>query len=177
MNWDSLSYRQKNKILLVVGTVLLLCCYFFAFEKTFDMWTQKKDAEQKIASLQNAPRRIAALRDELDFLNSRVQQYVRDENFEQEDVLASISGFCENNGLKITNFPQSTLKQKEDITIETFQFTVTGSFHSLVKLIYDIEVVSKIGRIASLQFEKQLDRRTKRQSLHVTIYLENLRTI
>ena len=147
----------------------------FAFSNTVELYRQKNDAEQKIAVLQNSPQQIAALRKQLNMLNVRVDQYVRDENFEQEDILASISSFCSENKLKITHFPKSTLKQKDDITIETFEFTVTGSFHNLVRLIYDIEMVSKIGRIASLNFEKQIDRRTKRQSLDVTIYLQNLR--
>ena len=175
MNWDSITYRQKNKFLLGGAVLLLLICYLFAFRNTIDLYQSNNAAEEKLEALKTAPQQIAALNKKLGFLNSRVKQYVRDDNFDQEDILVSISDFCKQNRLKIVEFPKSERKQKEDIVIETFHFTVEGNYVNLVKLIYDIEVVNKIGRIASLNFETQVDRRSKVKRLLVSVYLQNLR--
>lgn len=175
MNFDNVTYRQKNKILLVGALLLLIVCYIFAIGETVELYSNNSKASQKLESLKNAPQQIVELNKRLVFLNSRVKQYVRDDDFEQEDILVAISDFCKGHRLKIVEFPKSTLKQNDDIVIETFNFTVEGNFTNLVKLIYDIEVVQKIGRIASLDFETQMDRRTKVKRLTVRIFLQNLR--
>jgi len=175
LNFNSLTYQQKNKALVIVGILLFIICYLFAFRNTIELYNKNKQAEQKLTSLENAPQQIAGLNTRLTFLNSRVKQYVRDNDFEQEDVLVEISNFCKENKLKIVEFPKSTLKRKEDIVIETFTFKVEGNFTNLVKLIYDIEVVQKIGRVAALDFKSQIDKRTKIKRLTVEIFLQNLR--
>lgn len=175
MNLKDLTYRQKNKILLVGALLLLIVCYIFAIGETVNLYGNNSKTTQKLESLKNAPQQIAGLNKRLNFLNSRVKQYVREDDFEQDDILVSVSDFCKRNRLKIIEFPKSTLKQKDDIVIETFNFTVEGNFTNLVKLIYDIEVVQKIGRVASLDFETQVDRRTKVKRLTVNIFLQNLR--
>ena len=159
-----------------MGTILLLViCYLFAFSNTVDLYLKNQDAHKKLLALENAPEQIAGLNKRLHYLNSKVKQYVRDDKFEQEDILVTISDFCKSNKLRIVAFPKSEIKQKDDIAIETFNFTVEGGYVNLVKLIYEIEVVQKIGRIASLHFESKVDRRTKIKHLTVNVHLQNLR--
>lgn len=175
MSFENLTYRSKNKLLLSGIVLLLILCYFLAINNTIELYQSNNDTKTKLTALQNAPQQISSLNKRLAFLNSRVEQYVRGKDFEQEDILVAISDFCKTNRLKIVDFPKSELKEKEDIVIETFNFVVEGNYVNLVKLIYAIEVEQKLGRIASLNFETIVDRRTKKKRLTLSVYLQNLR--
>ncbi len=174
-NWEKLTYKQRNRVLLGGMVLLMIICYQFGVRNTLDLSSQVSEQQVRLQQLNNYPERLQSNLAKLKNINGSVDQYVRDDNFNQDEILESLSEFCGTNKLVIRSFPKSKLKRKNDILIETHRFEVEGGFTSLVELLYHIEVTEKLGRIASSNFETRLDRKTRRKRLFLTVYLQNIR--
>lgn len=175
MNFQQLTYKQKNKILLAGTILLVLISYFFSIQNTIDLYLEVEQQNQRLSTLNNYPQQLKNYMYQLKILNSRVEQYVREKDFSQDEILESLSLFCRENKLVIRSFPKSSLQEKEGFFIETHHFEVEGSYINLVKLLYQIEKVENLGRVASVYFESNIERKTKRKRLSVSIYLQNIR--
>jgi len=172
---SQLTYNQKNKILLVALILFCVFAYFFSIEKTINLKREVNEQAVRLTSLNNYPQELSKNVKQLNQLNSRVKQYVRDKDFNQDEILESLSLFCRKNKMVIRSFPKSTLQEKDDFYIETHHFVVEGNYINLVKLLYQIEKKESLGRVASVKFSSKMDRKSKRNRLSMSIYLQNIR--
>ncbi len=174
MSFSSLTYQQKT-IALIIGTLILsVLVYKMALGKTLTAYQQISTNEQKLTEALKAPDDITFYKSKLMSINASLNAYEASTRNDHEHVLAYISKFCSKNKITLRNYPPLQEITEEDITILTHKIEVQGHYTKLVKLLYQLELQEKMGRIASVKFENKRDRQSRKKYLSVLIFLQNI---
>lgn len=168
-----LSYRQKNRLLILISVIFLFMVYFLAIKKTIVKYSECKELEIKANLAMNAPTQLVSLEKDYDAMKKSTENYAGTNI--QQPLLGVVSRYCNENGLVIRDFSQPITSTNNDVTIETNSFVLEGSFIRALRLVYNLEQVNKIGRVASLDFSLKKDYATKSNSLATTVYIQNIK--
>ncbi len=174
MNFNNLTYKQKN-LYLGVGTFLFaVIAYMTTVSNTVKLYSDNKQLEAKINRAENAPESIADLRRSLEGLNGKLNHYLIDTTKEQEHTLEVVSEFCNKKRLVVRELPKRKIVAENDFTIVTSELKIEGSYVNLLQLLHELEYSQKIGRISSVSWKSYIDPKTKRTILYMTLYLQNI---
>jgi hypothetical protein len=173
--FKSLTYKTKNKLLIVVFFLLAFTAYHLAIKRTFIAYHVYTNAKEKVLLASNAPIMAARLQKELLQMDAKIGSKNKNgEDYEQE-LLEVITNYCQKNGAVLREFPRNVTSDKGDLQIETNLFVVQGDFSTLLNLVYLLEQEKNIGRVASVLYQLQKDVRSKEMALTATIYLQNVK--
>jgi len=173
--FKDLTYKQKNKYLIIVSLVFMLLIYVFALKNTFKLISDNSRLYEQLELIANAPEKMRTLQVKLNELDKQLGPFMYSDSLQQEYILELVSQFCAKNKLTLKEFPGSLIESKGDYDIETNVMKVSGRFQDLIKLVYNLEQELRIGKIASVDFETLKNRRTKRTYLLSTIYLQSIK--
>lgn len=174
MNFKDLTYKQKNRYLLIGTLVFVLVAYFTTIRNTIQLYQDNKRLKERIIRAENAPAGIAELRISLDGLNEKLNNYLIDTTREQEHTLEVVSEFCHRKNLKVKELPQRKVTDENDFTIVTSVLKIEGNYNNLLRLIQELEYEQKLGRLSSVSWRSYIDNKTKRTILYMTVYLQNI---
>lgn len=174
MKFSDLSYRKKNKLLLLAGVVLLLVIYFAVIQRTIDLYSDNSELKEKIALAEEAPEKIGLLEKKRSLLNARLKAYSIDSLKNREFILHLVTEFCTKKGILLKDFPSPGLENQGDFAIETNLIIAEGGYHDLLNLLFFLEQEMKIGRPGSVKFIKKFDNKRKKEVLTIEIYLQNI---
>ena len=142
-----------------------------AFEKSH----KNKELVSQLSALQNASTHITQLEKEIGKANQLLgNSAVEYENFQQE-LLSVVSEFCKSNKLVLRDFAEPLSEQKEEFTVETNKFEVSGKFQNLVKLVYLFDQKNRIGKVANVKFVRKKDVVNRTEYLSALIYIQNIK--
>ncbi|MCB0745287.1 MAG: hypothetical protein KDC67_15365, partial [Ignavibacteriae bacterium] len=142
-----MSKKQKN-ILLVLGFVFVLfICYKFAISNTVEQKRQYKSLSQEALLYKNAPKQLSLLRKKEAYYDSLLTEYQLDGSSIQNNLLKTINVFAEENDLKVVNFLEPHVIEKNHLLIKTYEFVLEGNYNSINKLIYKLEQQTKFGEV------------------------------
>ncbi len=171
----NISYKHRTVLLLVGFIAFLFIAYRVAIKETLKLSRNYKEMVRKVTSLENAPSEIASLEDQLNEIQSMVGQTYDTGVDIQEDLLETISGYCQKNNLEIREVPRVHVTEDLNYILETSNFQVQGKFIPLLKLLNMLESRSGYGRLLSAEFIKEKDLRTKKHRLVLSIYIQNVK--
>ena len=95
----------------------------------------------------------------------------------QQLLLGIISDYCNENDLVLKDFPLPIIFNDKDYIIETNIFEIQGGFIKLLKLVYELEQKTIVGKVMSVNYEIKKNYKTKSYALTATIYLQNLKKL
>lgn len=172
--FKNITYKKKNKLLLIGVVLLIIVLYNFAFKKTILAYSDCKNAENQIAIAANAPMMVAQLKKQL----LRIEETIgtnETNNKSEQALLELVTNYCQSNSAVLNEFPKSTFANQGDLIIETNRFVIQGNFSTLIKLVYLLEQKEKMGQLASVHYQLKKDIITKKNALFVTIYLQKVK--
>ncbi|GAA3553780.1 hypothetical protein [Snuella lapsa] len=166
---------NKTKIiLLLLGFLLTLTlCYQLAISKTIELNVTYKDLKQQEALYKNAPRQMSLLKQKQHYYDSLLTKYQLQGNSVQNNLLKSINTFADSTNIKVVHFLEPHKVVNNDITINTYQFTLEGDYNNMVRLIHKLEQKTKFGEIINLHFEKKKNFRTGTFYLQLHVLLKS----
>ena len=170
---DSLTYKQRNTLLIPVVIILLWVSYKFAIANTIELYKNASTLEHQL--LENSPEKLAKLKVKLKKLNHKLDNYKFDDIRDKEYILGITSEFCSKNKLTLSEFPESNISEEGENQIETLTITAQGAFVSLLKLLHFLEHQNQVGRISSVQFSTQFDHKNQITRLYAKFYIQNIR--
>lgn len=171
-----LSWKQKNRILLVAIIVLLWVVYAFAISNTIAARSDCDRMQLQLDSVEGAPDKLAELKSELtkfSLLTGGTNDTLRDMH---EQLLNFVSVYCNDHNLQLREFTQPVRYAQQEWSVETHPLTVEGNYISIVQFIRALEL-SSMGRIVSVDFHTRIDNKTKSKSLLATIYVQNITNV
>lgn len=171
-NW---SYRKRNRFLLPAIPVVAIILWFGVLSRTFDLYSENLNMKKVMARADEAPQRLAKVSASLQTLNARFEAYSLDSLKDREYLLQVVSNFCRKNNIILKEFPQKATEVNKDYGLETNLVVAEGEFKDLLRLLYELEQKSKIGRPTSVRFEKTFDHKRRKAVLTLTIYLQNIK--
>jgi hypothetical protein len=174
LNFNSLTYKQKNKYLLIGAAIFAVVAYMASIKNTVQLYQDNSKLEKKIIRAETAPMGVAELRKSLEALNNKLNHYLIDTTREHEHTLEIVSEFCHKKKLLVRELPQRTISAEKDFTIVTSVMKIEGTYTPLLQLLYELEYSQKLGRLSSVSWKSYVDTKTKRTILYMTVYLQNI---
>ncbi len=175
MSFKDLTYRKKNLMLLVGTFFLLVLGYIFSFGKTIEVWQSNEKLEEDAAVIQNAPTEIQNLKANISYLDRSLRSYVRDTISGEEYLLEKISESCRKYGVILVELLPPQLLEENEYSIETRFVKARGGFNNLLRLVYDLENKYQVGRVSSVKYVVEEDRKSNTKHLYARIYIQNLK--
>ena len=173
--FKEMTYKKKNRLLIVVAILLVFISYNFAIKKTLVAKNDYSVAEEQIALASNAPMLAAQLEKELIQMNDKIgADSLKGKNPGQK-LLELVTDYCQTNQAVLREFPEATVTEQEKLTVETNLFIVEGNFSTLINLVYLLEQKSKLGKVASVHYQLKKDLKSKQMVLVATTYLQNVK--
>ena len=149
ISWHSLTFKQKNKFLLVAVMVLAYLMYAFAISNTLDAREACALQQSQIDSVKHAPAKLKALKSELALFASLTGDQSDTADDMHEHLLNFVSVYCNAHGIQLREFVQPVRFSQKEWLVETHPFTVDGSFTQIVQLIDALERFDS-GRVVSV---------------------------
>ncbi len=123
----------------------------------------------------NAPVMADQLEKELIRMDAKIGNHnTREENM-NEALLSLITTYCQSNHAVLREFPETTVTQDGDLSVETNQFMIGGNFFTLINLVYLLEQKYSLGKVAAVNYQLKKDFKTKEMQLTATIFLQNIK--
>jgi len=172
--FKDISYRKKNRVLIVVTVLFIGLIYEVAIKKTVIAYNNCKDLELQVQVANDAPKKMKELQRKnarMDVLLGNGGQYLDT----QQSILGIVTGYCNQNNLVLEEFPTPMIEKNNGIIIETNIFTIEGGFNKLLNLIYLFEQKYKIGKVVSVYYSIKRENSISQAKLNATIYLQNIK--
>ena len=164
-------YKQKVKILLWSFVPILFILYLLVFKETINLVYSYKHS---LASFQSKTRKKDSnlfMDSKINAINTWKRQYILDSTMTEKNIITKINFRCEELGLIFNEYRPLKLSREN---VWTRFINVAGDFHSLLQLMYRLEQIDKVCRIACVIFQKPKEAGLMPESLSCTIYVQNL---
>jgi hypothetical protein len=171
--FKKLTYKKKNRALVIITVLSAVLIYEAALKKTIVAYSSCKSLELQVQDANDAPKKM----NELQIKNARMDMLLGNGGKYldvQESILGIVTNYCHENTLVLEEFPTPMIEKNNGIVIETNVFTIEGGFNKLLNLIYLFEQKYKIGKVVSVIYQVKKENSSSSTKLNVTIYLQNI---
>ncbi|WP_298341110.1 hypothetical protein [uncultured Algibacter sp.] len=166
--------KKTKNILLVIGFIsTLFLCYKLAISKTLSLKKEFNNLALQETLFENAPKQVSLLKQKEEYYNKVLDKYQLNGSSVQNNLLKTINRYSDSTNLKVVNFLEPHIIIKNDLKINTYQFTLEGDFNAILKLIYKLEQKTKFGEIINLHFEKKKNFRSGKSYLQASVLLKS----
>lgn len=172
--FKNLTYKKKTRYLLIGFAVFLLLSYQLSISNTFEARSECKTYEEQLKFIEDAPQKIAIIESQLAQIENRIGKNTVAQGDFQKLLLEKVSKYCQLNNLILREFPETNSFSRQEYLVETNVVVVEGPFIKLLKLVYELEQKSRIGKVVALQFSAKKDLKTNVLRLSATIYFQNI---
>jgi hypothetical protein len=174
MKLNNLSFQKKLKALWIAAAVLLLISWTLSFSKTIHLYSENARLEKNLIRANTAPQEVGKLKQQLNIFTTKLEQYTADSIAHQQEVMEVVSEFCQKNRLMLRTIPVRYYSLEKDFRIETMEIIIEGSYHGLLKLLYELEIKQKKGRVTSAHFYNYKDPIRKKNVLQLKLFLQTI---
>lgn len=176
MNWKSLTYKQRNAYLLAGTVLFMIVAYVFAIRKTISLYRENQKLQNSVDRGEDVQHQLGRMENKLTDLSNYLNAYALDSLKDQQYIMSQVSELCKTYDVTLKSFPGAVVSSEKDFGIETNVIETEGRFINQLKLIHALETEKKAGRISGVSFRAYPDNRTKKLTLSLTIYLQNIKT-
>ncbi len=148
--------RQKNIVLILGFLAVLWMAHALSFSKTFALKKQYKNLKADVNLFANSDSKLLQLNQKKVYYDSilNARRLSTSTSF-QNNLLTTITNYADTTAIKIGAFENPHSIVREGATINTYAFTVRGSFEEITRLLYTIEQEFKLGTVVSLSYSKK----------------------
>lgn len=172
---ESLTYKKKNQLLIVIAIFLGLLIYFVSIKRTISAFKDYSKNIKLYETASNSPVLLKQLHSEVDDINAKLRAQNSVGEQYSEKLIELITNYCQSTNSILKEFPKTEIAQKDDLVIETNKFTLAGDYITLLKFVYLLEQKNRLGKIVSVNYSIKKDYKSNGKILTVTIYLQNIK--
>ena len=164
--------NRKNKLLLLGLILTLYFCYSFAIEKTLDYYRKYKNQKELIDNTNNKPKLLANLL----LKEKEIDQWLSKNDYMstsfQNELLKHLNNYGSIHNLKIVDFKEPHKIIENNTEINSYSFSVDGSFNNVLGLINTIENNPSLGFIKHMSAEKKINYKTNGEYIITTVIIQ-----
>lgn len=168
-----MTQRKKNKILIVVAIISLILTYHLGITKTVSEYYRFVNLKGKSKIFQNNTDQFKNLKE----LNIYYDSLLIDQKWTgislQYDLLNALTSYAPKHGIYINKFSNPYQVILEDGVLNTYSFSVRGSYNNLISLINWLEQMHNFGEIIHLSFIKKNNRKSNTDYLELEVLLQS----
>jgi len=147
--------------------------YKYAIANTLQLKSEYKTLQQDALVFDNMPLQLSSLKQREHYYDSLLTKYQLGESSMQNSMLNAINNFADMHQLKVVDFIEPHRIEQNDLTVNTYQFTLEGNYNAILSLIYQLEQYTKFGEIINLNFKKQKNYKTGKYYLQASVLLKS----
>lgn len=172
---SKITYKTRVKILYGAMPIILFLCYKLSFSGLSSEFNKHRELSNLVKNTGNSAVLYDSLRLRVVELKAFLKKYTIESGAAGDSSLDLIARYCAKYSLKVIEFkPHSAGVFKDQIKLSTKSVVVQGSFIDCLKLVYELEQKSEVGRVASIFFKTIHDNKTDREYLTCIIYLQTI---
>lgn len=164
--------QQKNRLLLFGFLGTLVIGYLLSISETLALKRNYDRLKEGELIFKSIPQRLSVLNQKEVYYDSLLSSHQITETSLQNNLLKALERYAEREQIKIISFNEPHIYVDQGKTINSYAFSVSGDFKSILGLAYELEQRSKFGMIASLEFEKIKSFQTSKVSLEGNFVLQ-----
>ncbi|MDG5490648.1 hypothetical protein [Psychroserpens sp. SPM9] len=166
---------QKTKNIILIGCFILLVwiAYQFAFSNTISVKQQYNSLKKEAAMFDNMPSQLSSLKQKEKYYDSLLVKFKLKGNSIQNIILKTINTYADSTNIKVNNFIEPHQIKQNDLTINTYQFTLEGNYNAIITLIHKLEQQTKFGEVINLDFKKKKNFKTGKYYLQAHVLLRS----
>ena len=168
-----MSQKTKNIVLIVGFFIVVIMAYKYAIANTLQLKNEYKVLQQDALVFDNMPLQLSSLKQKERYFDSLLIKYQLGESSMQNSMLNTINTYADANQLKVVDFIEPHSIKQNDLTVNTYQFTLEGNYNAILSLIYQLEQHTKFGEIINLYFKKQKNHKTGKYYLQASVLLKS----
>ena len=170
----NLTYKNKFRLLIAAMVVIGLIVFKISILKTIHIKKECNKISQQLNAVDNLPFQISSLKKKLDELDKQIGNN-KDAKDNGRTMIINICGnYCKKNNIRLLKINEPVSRTADELKIITHELVFKASFKKLLHLLHELENTNLPAKIASATFEKQIDKRTKQESLNLKIYLQSI---
>lgn len=164
--------NRKNK-LLVLGIVLTLyLSYSLAIKKTINYYNEYKTQQELIGNLNNNPKLLSDLISKEKQIDEWLKKNDHTSDSFQNELLKRLNNYCSNNNLKIVDFKEPHQIIENETQINSYSFSVEGSFIKVLGLINTLENSTSLGFIKHISTTKKMNFKTNEEYIITNVIIQ-----
>lgn len=169
-----MSGKTKNRVLLLGIVLVLLLCYRFAISNTVAIKNEYAALQTAQRLFENAPEQLALLVKKQKHYDSVLNKMNLGNTAMENNLLRIINLEVEKQELKLLDFNEPHIAAVATNQLNTYDFTLEGSFPGILRTIYAIEQKNSFGEVVHLNFEKKRNYRTNKYYLTARVFIQNI---
>lgn len=169
------TYREKLRLLLFGAGAFLILAYWLSLSKTVHAFRENNLLESRLDSVQSAPTAIARYTAELEGYERSLGRFSAGNRNWEEHLLQGIGKACQQYGAVLIEFPAPLVEVQTSYTVLTHAVKLEGSYKALVQVVYALERMEAVGRITSVRFALEEDRRSRSTRLFGYVYFQHIK--
>lgn len=171
-----MGYRRKFRILLVIVVFGLFAVYQFAISKTIKVGRDNKALITEMTLVEDNTARFVVASKRLKHLDSIILNHgIRKDS--QNSILREISLLAIENKVRVKNVTDIKIQKNKNFELKGYRLKLEGSFVSLVRIIWQLEKKTYLGRIASASFLYERNGQNKNRKLYCNIVMQSYESI
>jgi hypothetical protein len=172
----NLTYKQQ----FLLGATLFLLVLWLVFQvsvkPTLLLKANCKEKEKAVEALSSSPQRINQATRKLENLNHEFRSFSMGGSTARDLILEEISQYCNKHNISVYNYPESHISDNNKFVVETNRIVLKSNFKRLLKLVHFLEGKAEFGKIISLHFYTEENRKTKKKNLFLELIIQNIKT-
>ena len=171
---SALSYQRRNQLLLSAAAGFSLLAYVVAIHPTVELYLDNARQQQSLAQLQEAPQIIQELQQQTSKYTRLTHTFRADSTRQESYVLNQLTRACRTQGVTLAALLPSQEATHNGYRVETRVAKLRGNFQGLIQVVYALEYQTPIGRLSSVRYVVEEDRKQRKSFLYAYVYLQNI---
>ncbi len=168
-----MSSKTKNRVLISGFILALFFSYQLAIKNTLNEKSRYNQLKNEETIFQNIPKQLLSLNKKKEYYDSLLAKYQLGETSLQNNLLKNINKNAQELNLKVIDFNEPHIAEKNKLKINTYKITLEGSFNNITQLIYRLEQKTRFGELVNVHYIKQKNYRTRKEYLQATMMLQS----
>ena len=172
--FSALTYRQRTGLLLGGGLLWLTIVFVGYLMPTFALWRSNQAQVQALIALQQAPEQMKQLTAQARADAWLMRSYRIDTTRHEGEMLDQLSRTAQRYSVTLASLSHGEPTTHAGYQVQLRVAKLRGSFRNLVQAIYSLEYEHPVGRLSSVRFVLEEDRKQRRYFLFAYLYLQSI---
>lgn len=171
----ALKGKIKIVIFIFISLLIIIVCYKLSLKKTIVLYNeyvvatrQNSQPDRLFTEITNLERQLSSLEGTILKSNSNFNP--------RNQIMNHVSSFCEKNDIRFKEMAAPLIYNDENFSVETNVVKIEGTYKDLLLLSHNMEKEFSLGKIVSINFFVEINRKSKTKELIGEIIIQNIKT-
>ena len=171
---QTLTYKNKYWAFLLVSGLFCIVIYKASIKRTVQLRSDCIEMSEKLESVSKAPEAIKKLQSDIKRLDALFGNTGGDDLNNRATIIEKCSDYCKGKNIRVDQINEPNIQVREDLIIETTEIQFEGKHKSLMQLIHYLETSTLPGKITSVSFRKEINKRSKQERLLLQLFIQSI---